>query len=61
MGSGRVTVRDMDIPARADWFCANCLRPVTLNRHMRCENCDSDAVDSMEKVTPSGRGNAARL
>lgn len=29
---------------RRDWYCPDCIRPVALNRHARCERCDSDKV-----------------
>jgi len=28
-----------------DWYCANCDHIGTLNRHLRCGHCGSDAVD----------------
>jgi hypothetical protein len=31
------------------WFCADCRIPTGLNVFGRCEHCDSDAVDSMER------------
>lgn len=32
-------------------FCANCMQPVELNKHLRCAHCDSDAVDTLERDT----------
>jgi len=31
------------------WWCVDCRMPVALNIYGRCERCDSDAVDSMER------------
>ena len=32
------------------WWCLDCQRPVQLNVYGRCEWCDSNAVDSMERL-----------
>ena len=32
------------------WWCLDCRVPVDLNRQGRCQLCDSDAVDSMERT-----------
>lgn len=31
-------------------FCANCLQPVELNVHGKCSTCDSQAVDTLERI-----------
>ncbi len=31
------------------WWCIDCRTPVELDRHGRCHNCGSDAVDLMER------------
>jgi hypothetical protein len=31
------------------WWCIDCRAPVDLNSHGRCECCDSEAVDTMER------------
>lgn len=36
------------------WWCADCRRPVELNIFGRCERCDSDAVDSMQRFGLQG-------
>jgi hypothetical protein len=33
------------------WFCMDCRTKVGLDKHGRCEHCDSEAVDLVE--TPS--------
>ena len=33
------------------WWCMDCQRPVLLNTYGRCAWCDSDAVDSMERLS----------
>jgi hypothetical protein len=30
------------------WYCMDCKSEVELNRHGRCECCESEAVDSIE-------------
>ena len=35
------------------WWCMDCLTPVELSKHGRCESCDSEAV------TPAGFGAGA--
>ena len=32
------------------WWCLDCRVSVDLNRQGRCQLCDSDAVDSMERT-----------
>ena len=32
------------------WWCIDCRTPVSLNRQARCERCDSDALDTMERL-----------
>jgi hypothetical protein len=32
------------------WWCIDCRVRVELNRHGRCQLCDSDAVDTMERA-----------
>ena len=32
------------------WWCLDCRTRVELNRHGRCQCCDSDAVDTMERT-----------
>jgi hypothetical protein len=30
------------------WWCMDCRNPVELNRHGRCECCESEAVDLID-------------
>ena len=46
------------------WWCANCLAPIELDRHGRCNACGSDAVGLMKRselprthLTPPVPGN----
>ena len=32
------------------WWCLDCRTSVELNSHARCENCNSEAVDTMERT-----------
>ena len=32
------------------WWCLDCRTTVELNSHARCQICDSDAVDTMERT-----------
>ena len=32
------------------WWCLDCRTSVELNSHARCQICDSDAVDTMERT-----------
>jgi hypothetical protein len=32
------------------WWCIDCRTAVSLNTQARCEQCDSDAVDTMERL-----------
>lgn len=34
------------VQASDSWYCQNCDMPVALDRHGRCENCGSDAIES---------------
>lgn len=48
---------------RFDWFCANCRTPRLLNRHGRCECCDSDAITpigALPRMSPVERRDLER-
>ncbi len=30
------------------WYCMDCRSPVELNKHGRCEGCESEAVDLID-------------
>jgi len=39
-------------------WCADCNHPVSLDTHGRCSDCQSDAVDSMERPNRAHGGPA---
>lgn len=34
---------------RLEWYCCECLKPTSLDRHGRCYKCGSDAVIPWDK------------
>lgn len=42
------------------WYCMDCARVVELDRHGRCERCNSDALAHPEHTQPLQRGRGAR-
>jgi Zn finger protein HypA/HybF involved in hydrogenase expression len=32
------------------WWCMDCKTPVTLDKHGRCDVCESEAVDLIERI-----------
>ncbi len=41
------------------WWCMECEGLVKLDRHGRCENCESEAVDFAEAIGELSRENSA--
>ena len=42
-----------------DYWCANCEAARSLNRHARCQVCDSDAVDLLVRPLATVQGLAS--
>src|SRR5207244_11895352 len=43
------------------WWCIDCKAAVELNVYGRCEHCDSDAVDSMERIPLKAKAATAQI
>ncbi len=43
------------------WWCTDCRTPVSLNTQARCERCDSDAVDTMERLAERSTATSTEL
>jgi|HubBroStandDraft_6_1064221.scaffolds.fasta_scaffold1383218_1 hypothetical protein len=43
------------------WWCIDCGTAVSLNMQARCEQCDSDAVDTMERLARRSAATSTHL